>query len=228
MELSNYTMNVLKNFAAINPNIVIKPGNVITTVAEAKNVLAQATVEETFPKEFGIYDLSEMLSVVGLVSSPRLKFNEHFLTIEDASGRASVKYFYSDPENLTSPAKTIAMPSANVTFTLDQTTLNNIKRAAAALGHSEVSITGTSKLITLSVLDKDNSTSNKYSIDVDGVADSEDFNFIINIANMKMIPAEYNVQISSKLISQFTSVNLDKEIVYWIALEKSSSYSKGN
>lgn len=230
MELSNFTMQVLKNFASINSNIVINPGNTIMTVAEAKNILVSATVEETFPQEMGIYDLAEFLSVIGLVNSPTLRFTDKYVQIGDASGRAQIKYFFSDPENLTQPStknvadKGIVTPSANVSFTLDQGTLNNLKRAASALGHSQVSITGTTKLITLSIVDQDNSTSNTYSIDVDGQADTDQFNFVFNIANLKVIPADYKVDLTSKLISQFTSTNLEKEIKYWIALEKSSTY----
>ena len=230
MELSNFTMQVLKNFASINSNIVIHPGNTIMTVAEAKNILVSATVEEMFPQEMGIYDLAEFLSVIGLVSSPTLRFTDKYVQIGDASGRAQIKYFFSDTDNLTKPSETnvrnkgIPMPEANVSFTLDQGTLNNLKRAAGALGHTQVSITGTSKLITLSVVDQDNSTSNTYSIDVDGQADTDQFNFIYNIANLKVIPADYKVEISSKLISKFTSLNLEKELKYWVALEKSSTY----
>ena len=87
-----------------------------------------------------------------------------------------------------------------------------------------MSITGKNNLITLSVLDQDNSTSNTYSIDVSGEADTDQFNFIFNIANLKVIPADYKVELTSKLISQFTSLNLEKEIKYWVALEKSSTY----
>lgn len=225
MELSTHTVQVLKNFAAINSNIVIKAGNNIMTVAEAKNVLASATVDETFPQEFGIYDLGEFLSVLSLVDSPRVRFEPSHVLIGDRSGRAQVKYFFSDPDNLTKPAKAIDMPQANVKFTLDQSTLNSLKRAAGALGHTEVSITGGNGVITLSVIDKDNTTSNAYSIDVDGESDTTKFNFILNITNLKLIPADYKVEISSRLISQFTSLTLDKEIKYWIALEKSSTYN---
>jgi hypothetical protein len=224
MELSTSTVQLLKNFASINSNIVIHPGNTIMTMSEAKNILASATVNETFTQVFGIYDLSEFLSVVGLVDSPRIRFEQTHVLIGDSSGRVQIKYFFSDPDNLTSPTKAIAMPQANVSFTLDLSTLNNLKRAASALGHNEVSITGTTNLITLSVVDKDNSTSNTYSIDVDGQADTDSFNFIMSISNMKLIPADYKVEISSKLISQFTSIGLDQEIKYWLALEKSSTY----
>ena len=224
MELSSFTMQVLKNFASINSNIVVNQGNVIMTVSEAKNILAAATVDEKFPQQFGIYDLPEFLSVIGLADSPRLTFKDTHVLIGDSSGRTNIKYFFSDPDNLTTPAKLINMPEANVSFTLDQGTLNNLKRAASALGHSEVAIHGTKSVITLTVLDKDNATSNVYSIDVPGTADTEGYNFIVSIANLRLIPADYLVEISSRLISQFTSKTLDKEIKYWVALEKSSTY----
>jgi hypothetical protein len=224
MELSSFTMQTLKNFSSINPNLVINPGKSVMTMSEAKNILAQATVPEEFDRTFGIYDLSEFLSVVNLFDAANLKLDDQFATIGDTSGRAKIKYFFSDTEMLTSPSKPIVMPDPEVTFTLDQTTLANLKRAASALGHSEVSITGSNGVVTLTVVDTSNSTSNTYSIDVDGEYKSEDFNFILNISNLRMIPSDYKVEISSKLISQFTSTSDDMDLKYWVALEKSSTY----
>lgn len=224
MELSSFTMQTLKNFSSINPNLVINPGKSVMTMSEAKNILAQATVPEEFDRTFGIYDLSEFLSVVNLFDAANLKLDDQFATIGDTSGRAKIKYFFSDTEMLTSPSKPINMPDPEVTFTLDQTTLANLKRAASALGHSEVSITGSNGVVTLTVVDTTNSTSNTYSIDVDGEYKSEDFNFILNISNLRMIASDYKVEISSKLISQFTSTSDDMDLKYWVALEKSSTY----
>jgi len=226
MELSNYTMNALKNFATINSNVVIHQGNTIMTMAEAKNVLGMTTVPETFPQMFGIYDLQEMLNVLGLVDSPRLRFEDNYVLIGDSTGRVEIKYFFSDPEMLTSPTKPIDMPDPDVTFTLDQGTLNNLKRAAAALGHNEVSITPVDNVIRLSILDTENSTSNMYSIDVDGDCSLSDCNFIINISNLKMIPGDYKVEISTKLISQFTNTSDEMDLKYWVALEKSSTFKE--
>ena len=225
MELSNFTMQVLKNFATINSNIVIKEGSTIMTVSEAKNVLASATLEEYFPQEFGIYDLNECLNVLGLVDEPRVRFEDKSMLIGDRTGRAQIRYFYSDTEMLTSPSKPIVMPETDVSFTLDNNTLANLKRAASALGHSEVSITSNgSGVVTLTVLDNENSTSNSYSIDVDGQFTEEKFNFILNIGNLKLIPGDYKVNISSKLISEF--VNLENDLKYWLALEKTSTYGE--
>lgn len=226
MELSNYTMQALKNFATINSNVVIHPGNTIMTMAEAKNVLGYTKVPETFQQTFGIYDLQEMLNVLGLVDKPQLRFEDKYVLIGDSTGRVEIKYFFSDTEMLTSPTKPIDMPKADVSFVLDQGTLNNLKRAASALGHPEVSITFVDNVIRLSVLDTENPTSNTYSIDVDGECSLSDCNFIINITNLKMIQGDYKVDISTKLISQFTNTSEELDLKYWVALEKSSTFKE--
>jgi len=223
MELNDGTLQVLKNFSGINQNILIKAGNTIKTISEARNVLATAVVEEEFPNTFGIYDLNEFIGVLGLVDTPRLKFDEDFVTVGDSTGRSKVKYFFSAEETLTTPQKDINMPDAEVTFTLTNDTLNKIKRAASALGHNEVSITGKDGVLSLSVVDSQNSTSNAFSIDIDGEFNSDaTFNFILNISNLKMLPGDYEVQISSKLITQFK--NKEVNVTYWIALEKASTF----
>jgi len=223
MELSNFTMTLLKNYSGINPNLVIREGNSIMTVSEAKNVLAQATIPETFNKQVGIYDLSEFLSVLNLFETSNIKLEEKFMTISDTSGRSKIKYFMSDADILTSPTKPIIMPDPEVSFHLDQDTLARIKKAASALGHDQLSIIPGDGVITLSVVNIDNATSNTYSIDVAGKS-TGDYNFILNIKNLQMIPGNYNVAISSKLISQFTLDQENTDLKYWVALEKTSTY----
>ena len=223
MELSDTTLNVLKNYATINPNIVITEGNTVKTISVARNVLSKAELPEEFPASFGIYDLSEFLNVLSLVDSPRLKFEKDYVTVGDSTGRSSVKYFFSDPEMLTSPGKDINMPEADVKFSLDTDTLGKVKRAAAALGHDEISISPTTGAVRLSVIDSKDATSNAFSIDVEGTyPEGVDFNFIMNVSNLKVVNEDFEVGISSKLISQFTSKQ--SAIEYFIALEKSSTY----
>lgn len=222
MELQEQTLNVLKNFSDINPNILIKSGNTIKTISEAKNVLATAIVDNEFPQQFGIYDLKEFISVLSLVDKPNLKFAEESVTISDQSGRSKIRYFFSPEETLTSPQKDINMPDAEVQFTLDGDTLNKLRSAASALGHNEVSVTAGENGLTLSVVDNENATSNTYSIDVPHTSISlQKFNYVINIGNLKIIPGDYEVSISSKLISQFKHKSTN--VSYWIALEKSST-----
>lgn len=222
MEINTNTVNILKNFAAINSNIVIKPGNKLMTISEAKNVLAEATVTETFDKTIGIYDLQEFLNVLSLVDNPRVQFDEKYMNIVGLSGRDTVKYYYADIDMLTSPSKAIEMPEADIRFTLDESTLTGLKRAAAIFGHDQLAIEPSNNAIKLSVIDPENATANEYSIEANGWYNNDHFKFILNISNLKMVSDNYDVKISSKLISEFT--NESKTLKYWVALEKSSSY----
>jgi hypothetical protein len=223
MELNDTTINILKNYATINPNIVINEGSMLKTISVARNVLSSTEVDEQFPQTFGIYDLNEFLGVLSLVDQPRLKFEKDYVVVGDSTGRSSVKYFFSDPEMLTSPGKDINMPNAEVKFTLDTDTLSKVKRAAAAQGHEEISIRPTTGAIVLSVLDSKDATSNAFSIEVEGnYPEDVDFNFILNVSNLKVVNEDFEVEISSKLISHFTSKQSTTE--YYIALEKSSTY----
>ena len=68
MQLSKETLNLIKNFASINGSLMLKSGNKLATISEGKNVMAEVTITETFPSDFGIYDLHEFLGVTSLNS----------------------------------------------------------------------------------------------------------------------------------------------------------------
>jgi hypothetical protein len=223
MELSNRTVEILRNFSTINPNIVVNGGNVLKTMSIAKNIVSRAEIDESFPNTFGIYDLSEFLSVLTLVDRPSITFGESFCTVSDGSGLSSVKYFYSDPEMLSAPKKDIVMPECEVKFLLTNETLSKIKRASSALGYENISIRPSGNSIEVTVVDTEDSTSNSFSVLVEGqFPEGADFNFIMGVNNMKLLGEDYEVSISTKLISHFRSINSSTQ--YFIALEKSSTY----
>ena len=202
---------------------MITAGSPIKTISEARNVVAKAEIPETFDKDFGIYDLNEFIGVTGLVNNPTLEFNNDFVVISDESGRSSVKYFYSAAETLTTPTKDVSMPEPDVRFTLDNDTLNKLKKAASTLGHKEVLIRANNGVLSLSIVENQNATSNAYSIDIDGeFKEDAVFNFIIDISNLKILPGDYDVQVSHIRFSQFQNTKLPIE--YFIALEPESSY----
>ena len=227
MELSESTLEVLKNFSSINSNLIFNEGNVIKVVSTAKNVLSVPSLDVSFPKQFGIYDLTEFLSTLTLLDSPRLKFEDNYVVVSDGSGRSRIKYHYADIDILSDcqPKKDIIMPDPEVSFFLDRATLMKIKRAASVLGHTELDVSLSNNVMSLNVIDNNDNTSNAFSIDVDGTfpKDSQ-FSFIFNISNLKMIDGDYDVDISSTLISHF--VNKESSIEYWVALEKTSTFGE--
>lgn len=225
MQLSDRTLQVLKNYATINPNIVFRAGNELMTISVARNVLSKATLDEEVPVDFGIYDLNEFLSVLNLVDNPTLEMKPSYVLVSDSVGRSNVKYYFSDPDMLTVPQKEIIMPETEVNFVLDTDTMGKLKRAASALGHGEISITPSGGSVRLSVVDTTDSTSNAFSIDVEGDYDEDaSFNFVLNVNNLKIVNEDFAVGISSKLISNFKSQQ--SAIEYFIALEKTSTYGE--
>ena len=223
MKLSNHTTSVLKNFATINQNLVIKEGNTITTMSAMKNIVAKADVEETFPQEVAIYDLNEFLASMSLFTNPVLEFSEnHVMITEENNTSNSLKYFYSDPSVVTSPSKMITMPSQEVTFTMSNEDLSKLKRAAGVIGAPDMVLEKNENGSSLTVKDKKNDTANNYSLDVSTSGEGE-FNFFFKVENMKLLDGTYDVEISSKNISHYTNKNSPVE--YWIALEPESTYT---
>ena len=221
MKLSNDTVGVLKNFASINQNLIIKEGSELTTMSAMKNIVARAKVMETFPKEVAIYDLNEFLAALSLFTTPVLDFQDQFVTMsEEGNPRNSLKYFYSDPSVVTSPSKMITMPSEEVTFQLDDDKVNQLKRAAGVISSPDLALENN----LLTVKDKKNDTANNYSINVDCKSEENaDYTFFFKVENLKLLGGDYRVAVSSKFISHFK--NTKSDIEYWIALEPESKYN---
>ena len=219
MKISSETINILKNFSGINANLVFKPGKELKTLSEAKTIMATASILEDFPVEFGVYDLNEFLSLFSLMDKPELEFDDKFLTMSDGSQK--IKYFYSEIDILTQPTKDINMPECEVVLDISSANLDKIRKAAAVLGHSELSFSSQGDNVVASVFNEKDATSNTFDIDL-GTTSNEIFNYVFSISNLKMLQGDYKVSISSKLISNWR--NADNPLDYFIALEKSSSF----
>lgn len=221
MIISDDTLKVLQNFASVNPNLVLKPGQKVRTISEAKNIMAIADITEDMPMEFGVYDLNEFLSVHGLIENASLSFDDKSMTL--SNGDQKIKYYFAETEILTQPQKDITMPNAEVGVTLTEKVLDQIKKAASVLGHMELSLSGENGVVTARVLDVKDATANTFDIVVDKDNNcKETFNFVVNIPNLKLLPGDYFVSISSKLISNWQNTNYPVE--YFIALERTSTY----
>ena len=225
MKLSEHTTSVLKNFASINQNLVIKEGKTISTMSAMKNIVAKAEVDEDFPREIAIYDLNEFLAALSLFTNPVLDFSENYVMItEEGKTGNSLKYFYSDPSVVTTPSSEITMPETEVKFSLDSGDLSKVQRAASVIGSPDLVLEKNGTGSYLTVKDKKNDTANNYSLDVDAEGSGE-YNFFFKVENLKLLPTNYDVNVSSKNISHFKS-QAGNAVEYWIALEPESSYQE--
>ncbi len=215
MKLSDKTLTLLKNFSSINQSILFKQGNSLRTISVMKNILAEATIEEELPKDFGIYDLNQFLNGLNLHQNAELDFqNDNYVVIKEGKSRS--KYFFADPNVIvTPPDKDIVLPSEDVCFLLDTKELDKLLKAAAVYQLPDLSVVGEAGVVKLVVRDKKNDTSNDFSVVV-GETD-EVFTFNFKVENIKIIPGNYEVVISSKLLSRFKNTGFN--VTYHIALD---------
>ena len=230
MKLSDKTLNILKNFAGINNSILVKQGTQLRTISVAKNILAEAAIEEDFPRDFAVYDLNQFLNGLGLHQDPDLDFSpESYISIKE--GKRRVKYFYADPNVIVSPPeKEITLPSEDVHFQIESVSLDNLLKAAGVYQLPDLSVVGEAGVIKLVVRDKKNDASNEFAVVV-GETDKE-FSFNFKVENIKIpcdstalkkgLPSTYDVVVSQKLLSRFTSTN--NNLTYYIALEPDSTF----
>lgn len=218
------TVNVLKNFSYINQNLLVKPGNVLSTISPSRSIFAKAKIDQRFDSSFFIYDVSRFLGVLSLFGeSPEAEINQHSIIIKDSSS-AEVEYRLADPSilapNSLPPEKEITLPSTDAEFFISTINFSNIQKALNILNMPEIMFEGKDGKIWLRVFDGKNEKSDGYRIHIGQTKNK--FRFVIKSENLKFITQNYNVKISSKGLAHFhgdDSVNID----YWVALEAKHS-----
>ena len=217
MKISTNTVNVLKNFAKINPSILIQEGNTLKTMSPSKTIMAKAVVDTSFPKRFAIYNLDRFISTSSLFNDPSFEFGDRTVTIKE--GDKKTDYVYADENTITkAPEKEINLPSVDVNVTLTNDHLKEVEKAGGVLGLPEIVIVGDGSTVFLQAADSKNPSGDVYSVKI-GTTDKT-FRAIFKSENIKIIPGDYEVTISSRGISNFKG----KEAEYWIAVEQSSSF----
>ena len=215
MKLSDKTLSLLKNFSTINQSILFKAGTKLRTISVMKNILAEVHIEEEIPKDFGIYDLNQFLNGLSLHQKPELDFtNDGYVVIKEGKSRS--KYFFADATVIvTPPDKSLQLPSEDISFVLETEQLDKLLKASYVYQLPDLSVVGENGVVKLVVRDKKSDTSNDFSI----IVGETDNTFVLNfkVENIKILPGTYEVVISKKLLSRFTSTNYD--LTYYIALE---------
>lgn len=214
MKFSSETLSVLKNFSTINPSIVFKPGSVVRTISPQKTVMAAATIGETVETQAGVYDLSRFLSTLALFENPDVMFGQDRFTIK--GGASTLSYTYtSEALMVTPPEKDIVVPDPEVSVNIKWQDIESVRQAAGVLQLPEIAFIGDGSTITMSAVDSKTSTADNYNTVVAEGVSTDPFNMIIKTDNLKLVPADYEVTLSSKGMAHFKS----SKVQYWVAIE---------
>ena len=210
--ISKNTLGILKNFSTINSNLLVKPGNKISTISPAKNMMAEAVVDEVFDVEFGIWDLNKFLGVVSLFTDPVFTFHEKYVEIE---GGSTVKYYFSEPKLLTAPTKTVKMPEDLVVFTIYQDNFAEMLKASSVLQLPQITFSSEGDALFAKLHDKEDATSNTYTVLLGN--SSTEFEATLDMEHLRLLPGDYEVTISKGPVAQFKNQSID--LTYWVALK---------
>jgi hypothetical protein len=227
MQLSENTLTILKNFATINTGLFFRKGNVLRTVSPGKTVLAEATIDEDIPSDFGIHELNQLLSIISLhKETPELNVTGNNLVIKGRDGRSKITYRCCDESMIRVPPedKKITLPSEDLSFVLTESDLNWIMKSSAVLGVPHISVVGRNGKLYIGTLDMSNDAAHTDSLEIADYS-GEPVEFIFKVENWKMIPGSYQVTISSAPPSKGVSLfqNQAKKLRYWMALESKSN-----
>lgn len=221
MRFDGRTLSILKNFSTINQSLLFKPGNKLRTMSPLKTVLAEATLRESIDKEFAIYDVGRMLSVMSLFEQPSVTIGESHLTIADQ--RQKVNYVFASKNNIVTPSeKTPQIPEPEINFKLTADVLDRVQKAMGVLKIPEMAVMGEDGVISIRAMHtKQNAAGDVFSIDVGTTPHS--FTMVFKAENIKFLQGDYEVAISSKGIAHFKTADVE----YWVATEANSTFLGG-
>ena len=220
MKIDSRMREILKNFSTINPSILFKPGDTLRTTSPLKTILAHAKTTEQVEGSFAIADLNRFLSTLSLFEHPTVSVERTRLQITD--GKQKVNYTFGDPDVIVVPTsdKKPTMPSIDVAFDLSNETLQQVRRAMGILSTPELAVVGDGSTITLQAVDSKKPGSDVFAVEV-GTTEHT-FNMYFRADNIKLLPENYRVELSSRRIAHFEAADVE----YWVAVEAHSTFTE--
>ncbi len=225
MKISQQTIEILKNFAKINPNFIVdEPSQLIRTSIVGNSTVALASVPETLPK-FAVYDLNEFLSLAAAFTDPEFDFGD--TSVQISSGRSKFRYAYCSerlievkaPKNLKTPDPSVVIEK------LEKASMKTLLQAASSLSVEKIhfkSVDG--KIVAEAVSDKNGGSSNTFSIELADSPAGKSFELIMDVSDFRFIVADYKVEFFGKKAVLFSSnLGQDHSIKYLVSLNSAST-----
>jgi len=190
MKFSEPQMDILGLFMNINPSIMFKPGQKVSTISNNRNILGSCVFKDIeFERKAPIYDLGNMMKTIKVLSrntssTPDVNFDEKFVDISLA--RSRMKYYYAEERMITVPPEKInSLGEPAITTEIFNEQLFQIFSAAASYQLPDLCFQGKNGILYAIVTDKRNSTANTLEIEL-GETDRE-FCFCMKIENMAVV-----------------------------------------
>lgn len=214
MKITKETMELLKNFALLNSNMLILEGSSQRTMTPAKTVMVEADFPQKFPKEIGIYELTKFINAIKLFDEAELDFEtkERAIIVKDENAKFS--YYGTQKELLSYPKNSFAFPDADYTFTLPAGILSKMK----SVGMPHIVFDSSDGVLKIIARDYTENSSNTFEHILIKEYEGDEFQIPIKAENLSLIEGEYTVDISNKGVTRFTlDLGENRKIKYHVA-----------
>ena len=71
-QLNDATVEILKNFASINNQVVFKEGRTQRTCNDTRNFIADVELTDALPQECALYELNRLLGIIDTCKTDKL------------------------------------------------------------------------------------------------------------------------------------------------------------
>jgi len=200
-------ITVLKNFAGVNPSMIVDAKG-FKVINNSKSVIGFYDFDKEYSfEDFGLYETNEFLTIIGAMGNPEIDVNEKYLTI--ANGKDKVKYF-TTAQNLLPKVPNVANKFKDIEcelqFTISADKLNLILKMAGILKSKYIFFESDKKKIRITAGDELESSGNNFEVVLEEGITANNLKEAVKItlADFKIIPSEYKVELSTK-ISKWTS-----------------------
>lgn len=215
MKLSEDLLSAMKHFSSINSSIVLKKGNIQKSMSPDKTILVEAEFPDSFPVDFGVYDLNQFLGNITTLNDPDLAFNTKTVVMND--GQMKLEYYSCSPNLIISPPdKELIMKNVDATFVMTNSVLQKMIKLATMNSLPHISINGKSGMLVATASDKKNDSSNTVTAEL-GSYTGDDFDVAFKVDNLKMVPDDYDVDIAISGFAKFVSKT--RKLKYYVAME---------
>jgi hypothetical protein len=222
MRLSQSTVKVLKNFAAINNSIWIEKGKKITTVSPAEgSLVATAELEDEFPLSFGILEIPRFLAALSGFDPEKyqLKFTENNVVVTEGPKKLVYNYCIRKViHHLPPEGQEIEFPTPILKFDIPVKAWTEAVKFLHVLGMDALAIVGEKGAVKIKILTPKNPTTDVFS----NVVAATDKEFVLIYKGDyigKLLEGDYSVSVANGL-THFQTGNVS----YFVPPDSNSKY----
>jgi hypothetical protein len=224
IKLSDQTTKTFKKLYSINQSLrILEDNRTVKSINETKTLAAYVEIEESFPRDFCVYDLGEFISVLNIVNEPVLDFsNDRYVIVKSSDNSQRLKYVETNPELITSYFdNAITLKSEDVVVNVDEKSLKAVMKSASTLRLEYIGFRADGEKVYFTTfnrrVDSDNQEMNAFTIELGPCEDKFDIFYPTEIMTVLDDGCEFTFS-KGQRISRVRCANME----YWIAMDKDS------